>query len=381
MDLDLRERERPRQRKPLGWSTYVVVCAALLLSAAAFLEGRKALDGQPQEAPRPPRRIVVFRTLDDGELAVIGTEKGKPVLLPVNDAAWDAIGDAIAANDAEGIQELTNTGRAFFVEPATECRVLKSSGTAYFVRVLDGEHKNRTGWVPNVSILGRGYRGPRPSPGPIPEPARVPIPATSDRPLPPTQATAETSAFRPGQTVEFTGLDGQGGVLCASEEIFEARKRGEHAGKTGTDVFGTEVGTLLAVLVAKSDRLQVRLPKESNWPNREGWIRVESVRALPSTEQLEQTDSRGLSLAKRRQIYIAICSIHENAGAAAESKFPLKNMPSDPAEIRSHTANHKREYDAQVRQGRVELVKQFGVDGKQLDAIEKEGTDQRWPME
>ena len=77
-------------------------------------------------------------------------------------AVWEAIMDAAAANDAYRLRQIDLMGGTYTVAPLTKALVLDNKiwDEVSKVRILEGRHKNRTGWVPH------GWIGKNPRWGP-----------------------------------------------------------------------------------------------------------------------------------------------------------------------------------------------------------------------
>lgn len=76
-----------------------------------------------------------------------GTAKSD-TLAAVDDPSWDAMWKAITAKDQMGITELMLRGKVFMISQGTKVQAIDSSFTATKVRVLDGSHIGKAGWVP-----------------------------------------------------------------------------------------------------------------------------------------------------------------------------------------------------------------------------------------
>ena len=60
----------------------------------------------------------------------------------------------------------------------------------------------------------------------------------------------------------------------------------------------------------------------------------------------------------------------------SEHKAPISNLPSS-------LARHKAVYDALVKEGRESLIakyRRYSIEGADLDRIDKEGVEKRWPL-
>ena len=103
-----------------------------------------------------------------GETVVLVTENGEervPIVTTL--AVWDAIGEAARTNDQYRLRQIDLMGGTYTVAPLTKALVLeiKLWKSASKVRMLEGEHENRTGWVSNDWVGSSPPWGP-----PMPEP-------------------------------------------------------------------------------------------------------------------------------------------------------------------------------------------------------------------
>ena len=82
----------------------------------------------------------------------------------------------------------------------------------------------------------------------------------------------------------------------------------------------------------------------------------------PTPEESEGDTIRGLTQDRRE-----------------ETRDPLANIPTDEGEAKRHLAEHKQVYDVTKKRGRREVLKRYKIEGAQLDAIEREGFEKKWP--
>ena len=132
---------------------------------------------------------------------------------------------------------------------------------------------------------------------------------------------------------------------------------------------------LATVLVDKGDRLQVKVLNGS-WKDRIGWIESDEVRLRPTLKDALRDVVDGLTLDERRTIYSELHRVGMQATFEADHQAPVSNLPGS-------LARHKAVYDALEKEGRESLIAKFrryGIDGADLDRIDKEGVEKRWPL-
>ncbi len=84
-------------------------------------------------------------TGDEGILYVEGLDK---VGVATTKAALDELTKASVARDSIGYARVYQEGRAFQVKTNTKILVLENTFTTTKVRILEGEHYGKSGWVP-----------------------------------------------------------------------------------------------------------------------------------------------------------------------------------------------------------------------------------------
>jgi hypothetical protein len=127
----------PKKRlSPLAFAGIVI--GAIILSCV-FLSvtglGLKLL----QVAPGPPI---------EGQEGKITVSSGPVAIVAADAAAYDAqIADA-QTTDTTGLQARLAQGRVFLVPKGTRVLILAVDGSRYQLRVLEGQHAGKTGFVP-----------------------------------------------------------------------------------------------------------------------------------------------------------------------------------------------------------------------------------------
>ncbi|MFO7172058.1 MAG: hypothetical protein DIU70_003685 [Bacillota bacterium] len=82
-----------------------------------------------------------------GEVVRLRSPSTGQVPVAVDEQAYEALLSASVANDLDGINELIIAGKVFIVESGTQVRVLDLGFTRSKVRITDGPHAGRVGWV------------------------------------------------------------------------------------------------------------------------------------------------------------------------------------------------------------------------------------------
>jgi hypothetical protein len=163
--------------------------------------------------------------------------------------------------------------------------------------------------------------------------------------------------------------------LDATEAILWAYRSKTREFVLGEEIFGVSPSVLATVLVDKGDRLQVKVLNGS-WKDRIGWIESDEVRLRPTLKDALRDVVDGLTLVERRTIYGELHRVGMQATFESEHKAPRSNLPSS-------LARHKAVYDALQKEGRESLIakyRRYSIDGADLDQIEKEGVEKRWPL-
>ncbi len=123
---------------------------AFLSTAAATAESlAPTAPSEPPTLP-PATRTTVFAPAVGQEVHLISTT-GK-VFVAVDDAAWDAMLKASRANDTEGILGMVLAGKLLVVPTNTKARVIEDAFTSAKVRILEGMHDGKSGWVSNEMV-------------------------------------------------------------------------------------------------------------------------------------------------------------------------------------------------------------------------------------
>ena len=135
-------------------------------------------------------------------------------------------------------------------------------------------------------------------------------------------------------------------------------------------------GELANVLVDKGDRLQVKLLNGS-WKDRIGWIESDEVRLRPTLKDALRDVVDGLTLVERRIIFGELHRVGMQAGFDSDHQAPVSNLPGS-------LARHETVYKVMEKEGRKSLIAKYkhtyGIDEADLDRIDSEGDEKRWPL-
>jgi hypothetical protein len=213
----------------------------------------------------------------------------------------------------------------------------------------------------------------RPQVNPVPEVPHVPTaPDTTGLPTNPT--------FRRGAQVELIGPKEFGmPTICADERIFLEFRSHTRKFVAGEEVFGVDISALAEVLLDKGDRVQVKI-LEGAWKDRVGWIAPDEVRLRPTPEEAARDIVDGLPLDRRREIYAELHRIGMLAAFEGSHQIPIVGDGDTFAERNAKLQALSADLE---KKGRVQLItkyKQYKIDMAQLDRIDKEGIEKRWPM-
>lgn len=84
---------------------------------------------------------------DVGSEAVLYLKGSEVVLLADSKPAYKQFIKIQTAKDKHGFNQMVSAGKIFAVPNGTRVLILDLDLAAYEVRILQGEHKNRTGWI------------------------------------------------------------------------------------------------------------------------------------------------------------------------------------------------------------------------------------------
>jgi hypothetical protein len=183
------------------------------------------------------------------------------------------------------------------------------------------------------------------------------------------------STSRPGSEVELIGPKEGMIVLSANEAILLDYRSKTREFVIGEEIFSVSPSAVATVLADKGDRLQVKVLNGS-WKDRIGWIASDEVRARPTLKDALRDVIGGLTLDERRTIYGELHRVGMQATFESEHQSPISNLPGS-------LARHKAVYVALKKKGRESLIakyRRYSIDGADLDRIDKEGVEKRWPL-
>ena len=206
--------------------------------------------------------------------------------------------------------------------------------------------------------------------------------APSPSPLASTPATPPERGPLPvglstGDHVEVTGF-----LVCDTLDLLRSRPSNGNrpaGARNGKDVFGGGPGDLGVITALEPNAVQFRY-LEGRWKGRAGWVHPDEVRKPPTQEVSDNDVIRGLTQKVRRQIYRAAHVAGMSASNIADMRFPLTAVPRDPDAAKRHLAEHRKLYQKLDLQGDRAIMNRFKIDRAQLDAIEKEGDEKKWPL-
>lgn len=134
------------------WVGLIVAILALGWGMVVFLSStdeprQRPTHVQAEQPEPPPIRKMEPERPTYGEVGYVWSGHGV-VTLGVTEEAYDALIDAVSANDEYGAGELVLAGLVFVVDDNTKIRIIETSFLgAYKVRILSGEHEGRAGFL------------------------------------------------------------------------------------------------------------------------------------------------------------------------------------------------------------------------------------------
>jgi hypothetical protein len=123
----------------MGGCLKVVLLGVLILILIAAFSPRHG--NGPAVAPQPPPPRA-----DIGDEVTLNAP-GVPGPLMAEDDAWEPLHDALAARDQVGLDRLMASGKVFRVSNGTRAKLIKAGFVSRKVRILDGPHAGRAGWI------------------------------------------------------------------------------------------------------------------------------------------------------------------------------------------------------------------------------------------
>lgn len=104
---------------------------------------------------------------------------------------------------------------------------------------------------------------------------------------------------------------------------------------------------------------------------------VESAAPAPAAPPSD----RQPSLATRRAVYRELHHVGMAASREAERHYPLNAIPEgEDDRVENYLLGHQAAYESNRRDGRLAVGRKYGLVADELDAIEREGDRERWPL-
>ncbi len=126
-------------RKELG-------CGALLLVVVGFAVVASVFDDGEEQKTRPISMPSSSSSTSVGSDIVLRVNSGDVVVCASKDA-YDEFQKLAVAEDYVGMAQMEAAGRLFRVPNGTKARVIDTAFEKREVRIMDGEHTGRSGWV------------------------------------------------------------------------------------------------------------------------------------------------------------------------------------------------------------------------------------------
>jgi hypothetical protein len=135
------------QESGISWTTRVLIGTLIGLTAILILI--IVFSSTPEKASQSYKTTKPYR----GHTSGVGDEVrldhgGGDVLVAINKQAYKELVEAVAAKDKVGYNLMVAKGYAFFVPRGTRAKVIDMTIASRKVRIYEGEHYGRTGWIP-----------------------------------------------------------------------------------------------------------------------------------------------------------------------------------------------------------------------------------------
>lgn len=86
---------------------------------------------------------------------IVAIRSGDETIVASTSAALDRVIELSVARDADGLSQMESAGRIFLVSDGTKARVINGGFLSSEVRIIEGIHSGRSGWVQNEFLAKR----------------------------------------------------------------------------------------------------------------------------------------------------------------------------------------------------------------------------------
>ena len=136
---------KPEKKKT---STVTWGCLIFLLLMIGFCIVSINQEPPPSGATSPTESRPSTPTVSIGDDVILRwADADTGGYLAVDDAAWNAMFEAMNAKDNIGLMQLIEAGRVYVVQSGTSARILDTGFTSYKVRLMDGTSAGVAGWT------------------------------------------------------------------------------------------------------------------------------------------------------------------------------------------------------------------------------------------
>lgn len=132
----------PAAKKSDAWIWVICLASVAALGViGSFLPGPSDRKSPPDPGPPVANKVGI------GEKGVLRTDGPGGILVAIDDPTWDAMNQALAAQDKVGLLRLSDAGKIFVAPQGTPALVIDIGTFSRKVRILDGPHRDEAGWV------------------------------------------------------------------------------------------------------------------------------------------------------------------------------------------------------------------------------------------
>lgn len=148
----IREKEKKKKQ-----SKTAMGCLVVILLIVGFVILLVAFGGGGEKSSSPATQSSI---LGVGEEGILNNNSDKNdvsgvAILAVDEKAFDDFIQAQIADDKLGYSQMLGAGRFFVVDNGTAVKVIDTGFAKRKVRILEGEHLGKSGWIPYEFVVSK----------------------------------------------------------------------------------------------------------------------------------------------------------------------------------------------------------------------------------